>query len=65
MALITVLLFSFSFLLFATTIHFTVVLKKSKMYPPKAVIRKKIQTLSTFAVVSLLLGVILLYIPAG
>ena len=59
------LLFFISFLLFAAAIHFAMVLKRSKMYPPKAIVRKKIQTLSTFAVVSLLLGVILLYIPAG
>ncbi|HWO76959.1 MAG TPA: hypothetical protein VNM69_13870 [Bacillus sp. (in: firmicutes)] len=65
MIMITLLFFIISFLLFAAAIHYVMVLKRSKMYPPKTVVRKKIQTLSTFAVVSLLLGVILLYIPAG
>ncbi|GAA0314062.1 hypothetical protein GCM10008967_00710 [Bacillus carboniphilus] len=65
MTAVMVILFLISFLLFGATVYYSMILKKSRMYPPKTIIRKKIQTLGTFAVASLLLGIILLYIPAG
>lgn len=63
LTIIILLLFFLSVLLFTSVIRYSFVLQKSRMYPPKRLIRKRIQTLGTLAAVSLLLGVLLLYFP--